>query len=1039
MDVSKANDKLAAQLGLSAKESKRVGKVAGTLYKNAYGDSIEGVNQAVGAVMTSIDGMGKASGKRLESVTAKALDFSTAMEVDVGRASQVAGQLVRTGLAKNAESAFDLLTTASHKVPAALREDVLDAADEYGQFFAGIGMNGKQAFSALVEGAKKGQFGLDKIGDAVKEFTIRSTDMSKTSVEAYGAIGLDAETMANKMVKGGKTAGKATQDIIKGLLKMEPGAKQANAAIGLFGTPLEDLSVQEIPAFLKTLQGSGKAMDGFKGSTERMGKTLNDNASTNLESFKRQVQTTFVDFVGGKALPAVEKFASKLAKDFGPAVESVMGFLGRNTWVVKTLAVVFGALGVVLVTYHAAMVAAGVATKVSAVAVALHTGVTKTWTKAKKIAVATQKAFAAASLGTRIQLAALVVQQVAHTVATKAWAVATKAAAVAQRVMNAAMKANPIGLVITAIGLLVGALVWFFTKTKTGRKIVKAVWGGIKSAIKGVADWWTKTAWPAIRGALKSMGEFFKMIGRVVGRAWRAMGDGIGKVWRWIKKNVIDRFVLGLKVWAAIFKIIGRKVRNVWSSIGDALGKGWRWIKRHVIDNFVRGLKVLRDRFVTAKNRVSDIFWGLARAQMRVWKWIDRNVFDKFRAGLSRIKDAFRSAKNGIGKIWDGLKKAASKPVKFMIQTVWNNGLRKMLNAIPGVDIKPIKARFRQGGSVNGPGTGTSDSVVARLSKGEHVWTAKEVAAAGGQKAMYAMRQAVLKGNLNGDPKFANGGHLSSQQIARAQAFANQQRGKPYGWGAVGPSAYDCSGFMSALTNVLRGRSPHSRVGATANFPWSGFERGPGQFTIGSTSNYAGSGVGHMAGNLAGLGVESRGGRGVLLGSAAMSPSSSGFSGMYHLGAKGKLGDASGGWLDHITSVLSAMRKLPGQVSEMLSGGSWIAPFLKKMTAGVWSNLAGFLNKKIPDFGPIPNNPIPRRIPTFDNGGTLSPGYNTVYNGLGKPEALRRADQGGGDIIINLDIGGKRLGQLVIDPIRHEVRTKGGGDVQAYLGRGKRS
>jgi hypothetical protein len=84
-----------------------------------------------------------------------------------------------------------------------------------------------------------------------------------------------------------------------------------------------------------------------------------------------------------------------------------------------------------------------------------------------------------------------------------------------------------------------------------------------------------------------------------------------------------------------------------------------------------------------------------------------------------------------------------------------------------------------------------------------------------------------------------------------ALAWAKTQVGKPYIWGGVGPAGYDCSGFMSAITNVLRGKSPYSRVGATATFPWPGFVAGDGIFTVGST-NDSGDGIGHMAGTLLG-------------------------------------------------------------------------------------------------------------------------------------------------------------------------------------------
>ncbi len=57
------------------------------------------------------------------------------------------------------------------------------------------------------------------------------------------------------------------------------------------------------------------------------------------------------------------------------------------------------------------------------------------------------------------------------------------------------------------------------------------------------------------------------------------------------------------------------------------------------------------------------------------------------------------------------------------------------------------------GGAVYGPGSGTSDAVgPVMLSHGEHVWTAAEVAAAGGHDAMFSMRSAALRGMATGGP-----------------------------------------------------------------------------------------------------------------------------------------------------------------------------------------------------------------------------------------------------------------------------------------------
>lgn len=59
-------------------------------------------------------------------------------------------------------------------------------------------------------------------------------------------------------------------------------------------------------------------------------------------------------------------------------------------------------------------------------------------------------------------------------------------------------------------------------------------------------------------------------------------------------------------------------------------------------------------------------------------------------------------------------------------------------------------AGFAGGGAARGPGGPKSDEIDAKLSDGEHVWTAAEVAAAGGHSAMYAMRAAALAGQIPG-------------------------------------------------------------------------------------------------------------------------------------------------------------------------------------------------------------------------------------------------------------------------------------------------
>uniref|UniRef100_UPI001A9FDA7C C40 family peptidase n=1 Tax=Streptomyces sp. YIM 98790 TaxID=2689077 RepID=UPI001A9FDA7C len=56
-----------------------------------------------------------------------------------------------------------------------------------------------------------------------------------------------------------------------------------------------------------------------------------------------------------------------------------------------------------------------------------------------------------------------------------------------------------------------------------------------------------------------------------------------------------------------------------------------------------------------------------------------------------------------------------------------------------------------------------------------------------------------------------------SGRAAAALAFARAQLGKPYGWGATGPDAYDCSGLVQAAwaaAGVALPRTSYRQVGA---------------------------------------------------------------------------------------------------------------------------------------------------------------------------------------------------------------------------------
>lgn len=68
---------------------------------------------------------------------------------------------------------------------------------------------------------ESGSFNLDKLGDAVKEFSIRVIDASDTTNEGLQMIGLDVDETVSKFEQGGDAAREAFMQVIDGLEAME--------------------------------------------------------------------------------------------------------------------------------------------------------------------------------------------------------------------------------------------------------------------------------------------------------------------------------------------------------------------------------------------------------------------------------------------------------------------------------------------------------------------------------------------------------------------------------------------------------------------------------------------------------------------------------------------------------------------------------------------------------------------------------------------------------------------------------------------------
>ncbi len=310
-------DHFAAQLGLSENSAAVFGQLAGQVYADNFGESMGDVGQALADVQSTL-GQGAGAGV-IEDMTAKALTFRDVFGIEVAESIAHAQNLITNGLAPDAATAFDLMTAAFQRVPAAMRGELPEILNEYSTNFQSLGFSGEEAFGLLVKTAPQGKIALDKLGDSLKEFMLLATDIgSKPVQDAFAGMGLDGGVVANNLLAGGQAAQQQFDQVVDGLLAIPDPAQQAAAAIALFGTPLEDLDKAKIPQFLAGLDDADRQMQGFAGSAERMVDTVGSNTAASVETAKRQLEMGMAAMQGS------------LADAFGPGLEKVATWLTEN-------------------------------------------------------------------------------------------------------------------------------------------------------------------------------------------------------------------------------------------------------------------------------------------------------------------------------------------------------------------------------------------------------------------------------------------------------------------------------------------------------------------------------------------------------------------------------------------------------------------------------------------------------------------------------------------------------------------------------------
>lgn len=334
--------------------------------------------------------------------------------------------------------------------------------------------------------------------------------------------------------------------------------------------------------------------------------------------------------------------------------------------------------------------------------------------------------------------------------------------------------------------------------------ILQPVFGFISDAFTATAgnifsQWETviKVAWDALSAAATWLWEnVLQPTFKQIGEAFQAMGAGIAWTWENVIKPVWNALsVAATWLWENALKPVfnwiadqfgqtGGRISSIYNSIirpvFEAFGNFVKWIWDKLISptfgNIKRGVSLVGDAFKFAWERVIKPAWDNLGKGIQ---WVADNVVKKAFKGLQNALDVlkgwFDKTVDAIGKTWNKIKELTKKPIEFVVNTVYNNGIRKAWNSIGKLVSLPElpEHKFARGGILPGytPGRDPYTFVEPRtgmtigLSGGEAV-IRPEATRVLGEDWVDGVNAAARLGGSQGVKKylggFANGGIIDS-------------------------------------------------------------------------------------------------------------------------------------------------------------------------------------------------------------------------------------------------------------------------------------
>lgn len=280
-----ATNQMASATGAAGEELENLRDVMENVYADNFGEDVADVADAVALVDRNMANLDK---NGLTNATEGALALRDAFEYDVAESTRAA-EAIRKNFGSSAEEAFSLIAAGAQN-GLDYSGELIDTINEYSSQFSKLGFTADGMFNLLQSGADSTAWNLDKVGDAIKEFSIRAIDGSDTTVAAFKDLGYNAEEIMATFAAGGEGANEAFFDVINTLMDVDDQVKRDALGVALFGTMWEDLGVEAMEA----MAGASQAAYDTEGALEQINQVRYNDLDSALQGIGRQMEVSLL-------------------------------------------------------------------------------------------------------------------------------------------------------------------------------------------------------------------------------------------------------------------------------------------------------------------------------------------------------------------------------------------------------------------------------------------------------------------------------------------------------------------------------------------------------------------------------------------------------------------------------------------------------------------------------------------------------------------------------------------------------------------------